>query len=155
MATNVARNSPNTVVLPAVKVYLRHYPGADTAGAIANTPFALRAGTTSVSGNTDGDGMVPTRIPVGQTVTLEVFGSQYDLRVLPGLEDIATLKGAKRRLLMLGYRPGAVDATIALEADLSLLKFQADQALADLRGFDNTQAVNTATRDQLRTVVGE
>ena len=88
-------------------------------------------------------------------MTLEIFGTGYELSLRPGIEAPATLQGAKRRLLMLGYRPGPVDAAINLEADLALLKFQADQALADLRGFDNAQAVDTNTQNKLKSVVGE
>ena len=156
MSTNVSRNSPNTLVLPAVNIYLRHYPGTDTDGAISNATFVLKAGGASASGRTDANGLVPVRIPVGGIVTMEVFGSSFDLSVRPSIEDIATLEGAKRRLHMLGYRPGAVNSTVNQETDHALLKFQTDQAMADPQpfGFDNTRAVDSTTRTKLTNAAG-
>jgi hypothetical protein len=155
VGSNLSRNSSNTIILPAVNVYLRHYPGTDQAGAIANASFVLKTGGTSAGGKTNGDGLVPTRLPVGQTVTLEVFGSSFDLKIRPAIEDVATIEGAKRRLHMLGYRPGTVNATVDLESDRALLKFQADQAVSDLKGYDNTQVVDTTTRNKLKTAAGD
>jgi hypothetical protein len=156
VSTNVSRNSPNVLVLPAVNIYLRHYPGTDTDGAIPNTTFILRAGGAAASGRTDANGLVPVRIPVGQTVTMEVFGSAFDLSVRPSIEAIGTIEGAKRRLHMLGYRPGTVDATINAESDLELLKFQADQSLAgpDMIGYNSVQTVGTTTRTKLTNAAG-
>jgi hypothetical protein len=156
VSTNVSRNSPNTLILPAVSIYLRHYPGTDTDGAIPNATFVLKAGGASASGRTDANGLVPVLIPVGQTVTMQVFGSEFGLSVRPSIEDVATLEGAKRRLHMLGYRPGTVDATVNQESDQALLKFQTDQALANPHpfGFDNTRAVDVNTRTKLTNAAG-
>jgi hypothetical protein len=87
---------------------------------------------------------------------MEVFGSSFDLSVRPSIEDVATLQGAKRRLHMLGYRTGDVNATVNQETDAALLKFQADQALANPQpfGFDNTQAVDASTRTKLTNAAG-
>ncbi len=156
MGTNVARNSPNLVVLPAVQVILRHYPGTDTDGAIGDASYVLRAGGAAASGKSDANGLVPVRIPVGQIVTMELFGSSFDLSVRPSIEAIGTIEGAKRRLHMLGYRPGAVNATVNQTTDQALLKFQADQALANPHpfGFDNTQAVDATSRTKLTNAAG-
>ncbi len=157
MSVPLARQNSNTVVIRQVKIYFRQYPGSNrggSAGAISGATYTLRTGDGSVSGQTDGDGAITVGIPAGEQVQLEIFGTTYDLRLQGALEAHNTTQGAKRRLLMLGYRAGAVDASANERGTYALLDYQADHGLG-VRGFDNSDAVPADTQNSLRSVVGE
>jgi len=157
MAVSLARQSPNTVVMRRIKIYFRQYPGPNrggATGAIPNAPYSLTAGTTSVSGTTNSEGAVEVVFPAGETARLEIFGTVYELTAHGSLEAQTTVPGAKRRLNMLGYRAGPVNATVDQRGDYALLDYQADHGLG-VRGFDNAGAVPTDTQNSLRTVAGE
>src|SRR5438105_14534138 len=110
----VARQSANTVVIRRVKIYFRQYAGPNrggTAGAIASVTYELQTGDTTVTGQLNSEGMVEVGIPAGTTVNLKVFGTIYELSLSGMLEAQSTVIGAKKRLLVLGYRAGPPDAT--------------------------------------------
>ena len=155
MNVPVARTSLNTLTLTQVKIYFRQYPGPEhgSLGAIANAPYVLRAGSTSVSGNTDGSGAVVVNLPTGDPVQLEILGTTYELTRLAALEAIDTLSGAQRRLNMLGYRAGSVDGLLGVKTDTSLLEYQGDHGLT-ITGLESGGAVPQPTRDSLSYVVG-
>jgi hypothetical protein len=156
MNVPLARSSPNTVVLNRVKLYFREYPGASrggTDGAIADQAYVLRAGGTTVSGNTDREGAIQVDIPAGQAVTLEIFGTTFELTKLAALEANNTLRGAQRRMNIIGYRAGPVDGLVGMKTDKSLLDFQADQGLT-LEGLTSSGAVPAASQSSLQSVVG-
>lgn len=157
MSLALARQSENTVIIRRVKIYFRQYPGPNrggSTGAIASATYVLRTSDSSATGNLDSEGAVTVGIPAGETVNLEVFGTTYELSLQGTLEAHTTVQGAKRRLLMLGYRAGPVNATANGRADYGLLDYQADHDLG-VRGFTNAGAVPTDTQNSLRTVVGE
>ena len=158
MSVSLSRQSQNTVVIRNVKIYFRQFPGPNrggTPGAIANATYVLRTGDTSVSGNLDSEGAVQVGIPAGETVNLEVFGTTYELTLQGTLEAQTTIPGAKRRMLMLGYRAGPLDASANERGNYALLDYQADHDGLGVRGFDNADAVPADTQNSLRTVVGE
>ena len=157
MNVPVARTSLNTVVLNRVKIYFRQYPGQRIGGddgAIADAPYVLRAGTSSVSGRTDHEGAVAVDIPAGSNAQLEIFGTTFELTRLGALEAPDTLSGAQRRLNILGYRAGAVDGTLGSRTDHALLDYQGDHGLTVV-GLTGSGGVPTSTRDDLRSVIGE
>lgn len=157
MSVSLARQSENTVVIRRVKIYFRQYAGPNrggTAGAITGATYNLRTGDTTTSGQLNSEGAVEVGIPAGTTVNLEVFGTTYELSLHGSLEAHTTIAGAKRRLLMLGYRAGPVNGTPNERSDYALLDYQADHGLG-VRGFDNAGAVPADTQNSLRTVVGE
>jgi hypothetical protein len=156
MSVTVARTSPNALVLTPVQIYFRKYPGPNrggTAGAIARATYVLRAGDTTVSGNTDDEGSVIVNLAAGQTAQLEIFGTIYEIKLLRHLESNDLLSGAQRRLDMLGYWSGKEDNLIGPITDTALLNYQADHALG-IRGANNSGLVPDDTKQSLRSVVG-
>ena len=157
MNVPVSREVPNTVVLNQVTLYFRQWPstargGAD--GAIPEASYVLRAGSTSVSGQTNSEGAIVVNIPAGESARLEIFGTTYEITKLTALEAISTIRGAQRRLNILGYRAGAVDGDVGPKTDHALLCFQGDHGMSIL-GLHTSGAVATASRDNLQSIVGE
>jgi peptidoglycan hydrolase-like protein with peptidoglycan-binding domain len=156
MCVTVARTSENALTLTAVRIYFRKYPSptrGGTAGAIARATYVLRAGDTTVAGDTDDEGSVVVNLAAGHTAQLEIFGTTYEISLIRHLESNDHLNGAQRRLNMLGYWSGAVDNQIGPITDTALLNYQADHALG-IRGADNAGHVPVDTKNSLRSTVG-
>jgi len=92
---------------------------------------------------------VVAQMQAGAPVTLEIFGTTYNLTLISALEATSTVKGQQRRLSMLGYELGNIDGVFGLKTDRATLNFQADMAL------DPDGIIGNITKPQLTTAFGE
>lgn len=141
----------NTVTYKTVILYFQRYPGTDAASGIADEPYVFKIGGKEVAkGNLGAQGNVSLRLPAGSTGTLEIFGSQYEIKLRATIEASNTAQGAQRRLKMLGYELGAVDGIVGVKSDRATLNLQADNNPLVVDGIAGTN-----TQNQLKKLVGE
>lgn len=120
----------------------------------ANVPFVLRIdGRVVQEGRTDGDGRLEVRIPPNARrgrLILEP-GTPDEVAIplsLGHLDPIGTVRGAKQRLLNLGFACGEPGEQETPELEEAVRQFQAKQ------GLEATGRVDQATRDALRDAHG-
>jgi hypothetical protein len=113
----------NTVNRRRIKIFFQRFPGTNARSGIAGLDFTVRvAAAPPVTGTTPADGKVEILLAPGETATLEILGSQYDVSLMAGaLHPIAELRGVQQRLNMLGYAAGVLESgTPPVQAATSL-----------------------------------
>ena len=143
----------NTIVLRNLKVYFQRYPGkagTDADRAIDGVDYVLKVGGRVVDkGKTAAEGSITMRVPAGEPVALEIFGTTYDAAIRSSLEAETDAHGKQRRLTLLGYDLGSIDGNLGEKTDFAALCFQADQ------GLDPDGDIGVGTRGKLKSEFGE
>jgi hypothetical protein len=95
-----------------IQIFFQRFPGTNARSGIQGLDFTVTVdGGPPRIGSTPADGKVEIRLAAGETATLEILGSQYQVTLLTGgLHPIAELRGVQQRLNMLGYNAGALEA---------------------------------------------
>jgi peptidoglycan hydrolase-like protein with peptidoglycan-binding domain len=149
-----------TIAVASAAVYFQCFPGKggpDSFRGINGVSYVLKVnGTAAASSPTTTDtagkvdlSAVVAQMQAGASVTLEIFGTTYDLTLVSTLDAVTTVTGQQRRLSMLGYELGAVDGVFAQKTDRATLNFQADM------GLDPDGIIGNITAPQLTTAFGE
>lgn len=152
------KKSGNTIVLNRVKVMFQVFPGkkgTDDERGIKDVDYNVSVGKTKTTGKTAADGGVEIDIPANSKATLEIFNTEYKIKVEKSIEAETTTKGAKSRLEALGYELGSIDNSFDEEVDRAALNFQADTDLDPVGTFGATEDFNTATENKLKAEFGE
>lgn len=159
--TGQARLVQSTLSFRIVEIILQHYPGitgSDADRAIASIPYKLyHDGKLFKTNNAQsaGDGSLYIFIPSGVKVELEVFGSRYEIVMLDALEDPTTIKGYQRRLTILGYPIGGIDALVGANTDAQVLNFQGDAGIDTFGPDATTGVIDANSKGKLKTAIGE
>jgi hypothetical protein len=152
----------NTINRRRVRIFFQRAPGTRAADGIEGLDFTLTTpgAAAPTTGRTPANGLVEMTLAAGETATLDILGSRYDISLLEGgLFPVAQLRGVQQRLNMLGYNAGPLDATTPpTQADTSqngteatehaIINFQADQDPLVLDGIAGAR-----TQPRLRQVV--
>ena len=134
-----------------VKVFLQRYPGKDAKSGIGGLDYELQIGAgTVVKGTTASDGMLRFTLRADELALLKVMDTTYKFKLVAQLEPPADVRGMQRRLHSLGYNLDAVDGSIGLKTERSVLNFQADSAPLRVDGLYGPK-----TLQKLVSVVGE
>jgi hypothetical protein len=127
----------NTVNRRRIKIFFQRFPGTSARSGIADLDFTVRIGAApAVAGRTPADGKVEILLGPGETATLEILGSQYQVSLMVGqLHPIAELRGVQQRLNMLGYAAGPLESgTPPVQAATSLNQNKAtEHAIIDFQ----------------------
>lgn len=150
---SAGQQNKNRLRVHRCKIYLQQIPGkigTDEERAVTQKPrYQIEIdGGVAQWGTLGDDGSIEAFIPAGAAATLEVLGTRYDLKVLLDIEPHDTLKGAQRRLQLLGYYDARVDDKYGARTDAALLDFQGDN------GEDPDGDVGAAY-DKIRDTFGE
>jgi hypothetical protein len=146
----------NTIVLNRVKIMFQVFPGkkgTDAERGIPDVDFTLSIGKAKSTGKTAADGGVEIDIPASSEAKLEIFNTEYKVKVIRSIEAETTKKGAKSRLTALGYELGAINDTLDLDVDRATSNFQADTDL-NAEGV-NSGDFDTTTEAKLKSEFGE
>lgn len=98
-----------TVVLGVVKIRFQIAPGTGAGLGIPSADFRILSGGTELSRgqtNADGEVEVPLLPLLTGTVTVNIFGSDYNMSLHPGLQPVDTLAGQQKRCDIMGYITG-------------------------------------------------
>ena len=133
-------------------LYFQKYPGTDRRSGIEGLDFVLRVeGLQVQAGTTDGEGRATLHFDPTKSANLEIMGMTFDITVRDNIEAHNTDAGVKRRLNMLGYNAGTVDANHdTVTCDRAILNFQADTRNLLMDGIAGPR-----TQTKIRTAVGE
>lgn len=144
----------NKLVLKRVKVLFQRFPGTagmDADRGISGAAYTFKVnGKVAAKGTTAADGGVTIDIPADLKAILEIFDTEYTIKVVGGLEALNSRKGEQRRLQLLGYELGEVDGTPQGNTNNAVLNFQADNNPLDPDGM-----IGNKSRTQLKTQFGE
>jgi peptidoglycan hydrolase-like protein with peptidoglycan-binding domain len=132
-----SNRGPTTINRRRVKIFFQTFPGTKAASGIAGLPFIVQVGTApAVLGSTPADGHVEILLGAGDTASLKILGSEYQVRLLVGEPfPITQLRGVQQRLNMLGYHAGELqpdDLAAGLgrnqthATERAIINFQAD-----------------------------
>jgi len=147
-------NSPcefSTLVYTSVDLFFQRYPGIDPASGIQGLEYEYTtAGCLPIRGTTGADGKVRIRVPVGESATLKIMGSEYRVKSRPGLEPFNKIKGVQQRLIMLGYNARVATGTMGPYAEYAILQFQADNPTLKIDGLPAA-----STMQAIKDKVGE
>ena len=147
-------NSPcefTPLVYTSIDLFFQRYPGTDAAAGIQGLEYEYTtAGSLPIRGTTGADGKVRIRVPVGETATLTIMGSQYQIGIRSGMEPFNQTKGMQQRLNMLGYNAGETNGTMGPDTEYAVLYFQADNAPLRIDGIPAA-----STQQAIRDKVGE
>ena len=133
-----------------IKIYFQKYPGTDAASGISGVSYTFTVAGETQSGSTSSDGSITLEMPAQATGFLNIFGTDYSIRIRHHLEAISSMKGVQRRLDMLGYHLGSIDGVLGKHTDRSVLNFQADNNPLDPDGGPGPK-----TQPILKSKVGE
>jgi len=148
----------NTIILNRVNVVFQVYPGkkgTDAERGIANIDYSVSIGKVKATGKTVADGGVELDIPAASTAKLEIFDTEYKIKVEKSIEAHTTKKGSKSRLAALGYEHGPINNTMDEDVDRATASFQADTDLNASGTFGSPEDFNTATENKLKSEFGE
>jgi hypothetical protein len=108
VARSVANlESRNVLTLRRVKVRFQFGAGADDALGIEGVNWSVSLnGAVVTSGITDAKGEVSFLMSPNETVVLNIFDTDYNVTMHPGLEAATERDGQQKRLDMLGYMIG-------------------------------------------------
>ena len=127
----------NTINRRRIAVFVQRFAGTNASSGIAGLEFTVRVGTAPArSGRTPANGKVEILLGAGETATLEILGSKYQVTLMAGrLHPIAELRGVQQRLNMLGYAAGALESgTPPVQASTSLNQNKAtEHAIIDFQ----------------------
>lgn len=144
----------NKLVLKRIKILFQCFPGVSGTDAVRGIPgvaYTLKInGKVATKGATAADGGLTVDIPAGSKAVLEVFNTEYTIKILGALEAFNNKSGEQRRLQLLGYELGEVDGNPQAKTNNAALNFQADNGPLDPDGV-----VGTQTRNRLKTQFGE
>ncbi len=119
--------------LVVTRLMLQRYPGVVTGGdapGIADIPYVVNiVGVAERSGKTAADGGVTLMMEPDATAIVTVFDSVFHVTAPPALDALGTVRGAQRRLDLLGYEPDDPDGTVDPATDRAILQYQSDQGL--------------------------
>lgn len=118
--------------------------------ALADEPFTLEVGGTSVKGKTDGEGKLEQAVPVAAkqaVLVLDERRQSFTLK-LGHLDPAAEVSGAQARLRNLGIYSGDVDGELGPITREALETFQAAS------GIDVTGELDEATQGKLEEAYG-
>ncbi len=173
MPTSVSRATGaglNTVNRRRIRIFFQRFAGTNAASGIAGLDFTVTIGTAPpTAGVTPADGKVEILLAAGETATLNILGSQYNVSLLVGgLHAVAQLRGVQQRLNMLGYNAGplqgdntaavtpapAIENQSTLETELAMSNYQSDNdpLFIDAICGNRTQ---TNLRNKVRNTGGE
>jgi len=134
----------NALNVKTVKVYFQRSAGTHAIvekRGIKGLSYRILSSTGDVireGSQTGKDGMVSVPVPAGQTVTLEILGSQYEVSIPGNLHPIGEMRGVQQRLSRLGYQVGPLHGDNRLAntyenpdetTERGILDFQADNDL--------------------------
>lgn len=148
----------NTIVLNRVKVMFQVFPGkkgTDAERGIKDVDYTVSIGKAKAAGKTMADGSVEMDVPANSTAKLEIFDTEYNVKVEKAIEAETTKKGAKKRLEALGYEHGPINDTMTADVDRAAANFQADTDLNASGTFGATEDFNTDTKNKLKAEFGE
>jgi Putative peptidoglycan binding domain len=133
-ATN---DGPTTINRRKIQIFFQSYPGTSKASGIQGLSYVLTVGTSpGVVGTTPSDGHIDIHLSAGDTASLKILETEYQVSLLEGLPfKITELRGVQQRLNMLGYHAGGL-RTDDLQArtglnqeqrtERAIINFQAD-----------------------------
>lgn len=127
---------PTTINRRRVQIFFQAFPGTSAKSGIKDLTYVLTVGTSPVVvGKTPEDGHVDVHLASGDTASLKVLGTEYQVGLLDGLPfAITELRGVQQRLDMLGYNAGD------LQADNLAARTGFNQNAATERAIINFQA---------------
>ena len=144
----------NTVNRRRLKIFFQRFPGVSSHSGISDLDFTIRVGAAPpVAGRTASDGKVEVLLGPGDTATLEILGSQYQVSQLPGsLHPIEELRGVQQRLNMLGYGAGELESGAPpVQARTSFNQSKAtEHAIIDLQSDHNPLMIDAVAGPQTR-----
>ena len=152
------KNTGNTIVLNRVKIMFQVFPGkkgTDDERGITDVDYTISVGKAKTTGKTAADGGVEIDFAAGSKAKLEIFNTEYKIKVDNSIEAETTTKGAKSRLEALGYECGSINNTFDEEVDRATLNFQADTDLNPSGTFGPPEDFNAATEAKLKAEFGE
>jgi hypothetical protein len=151
-----------TAVTGVVKIRFQIAPGTGADLGIAGVNYRIFSGGTQIAQgqtNADGEVEVPLQPLLTGAVTLNIFDSDFNLTLHPGLQAVTTRAGQQKRYDILGYMTGYQlgtvgnaapdDGTDGAKTQQSIMNVQTDGNLS----IDGT--VGNATRTDLTTKAGE
>jgi hypothetical protein len=151
-----------TVVLGVVKVRFQIAPGTGADLGIASADFTISSGGTEITRgqtNADGEVEVPLLPLLTGTVTVGIFGSEYNMSLHPGLQPVNTLAGQQKRCDIMGYITGYQLGTVGnsppddgrdgVKTQQAFMNVQHDGDLS----IDGT--IGNGTRTDMTTKAGE
>lgn len=125
-----------------ILIFFQRFPGTNVRSGIQGLDFSVSVGGGPLRpGRTLADGKIEIRLAAGETATLNILGSQYQVSpLIGGLHSVTELRGVQQRLNMLGYNAGVlradntapvtappiVENQSTLETELAISNFQAD-----------------------------
>ena len=133
-------SSRNILTLRRVKLRFQIGGGTDDALGVENATWTLTLNGRAVgNGTTGADGEVSFLISPGETLVLNIFDTDYNIRLHAGLQPVTQRNGQQKRLDALGYMTGYLRTPIASDQPddgtdgprtrQSLLQFQTDETL--------------------------
>ena len=161
-----------------IQIFFQRFPGTNARSGIQNLDFTVTVdGGPARTGRTPADGKVEIRLAAGETATLNILGSQYQVSLLSGgLHAISELRGVQQRLNMLGYNAGPLEGTnlspitpapppaaanalpiesqSTLEAELAIINFQSDNDPLFIDAIVGART-QTSLRNKVRNNGGE
>src|SRR4051812_19029380 len=101
-----------TVNRRRVRLFFQQFPGTAASSGIAGLDFTVTIEANPPrNGTTPADGSIEIRLGAGETATVEVLGSTYEVTLLAGgLFPVTELRGVQQRLNMLGYNAGDLES---------------------------------------------
>ena len=162
--TSEGEDLVNTLVVSrdVVKIRYQIAPGTEAGLGIANADFKILSGGTEIkSGKTNADGEieVPLQPLLTGAVTVNIFGTDFNLTLHKGLEVVTNRRGQQKRFDILGYITGYQRDPVANNVpddnrdstrfQQSIMNLQTDSNL-DIDGI-----IGNNTRNDLTSKAGE
>lgn len=162
--TSEGEDLVNTLVVSrdVVKIRYQIAPGTEAGLGIANADFKILSGGTEIkSGKTNADGEieVPLQPLLTGAVTVNIFGTDFNLTLHKGLEVVTNRRGQQKRFDILGYITGYQRDPVANNVpddNLDSTRFQ--QAIMNLQTDSNLDIdgiIGNNTRTDLTSKAGE
>ena len=162
--TSEGEDLVNTLVISRdiVKIRYQIAPGTEAGLGIANADFKILSGGTEIkSGKTNADGEieVPLQPLLTGAVTVNIFGTDFNLTLHKGLEVVTNRKGQQKRFDILGYATGYQRDPVANNVpDTGTDSARFQQAIMNLQTDSNLDIdgiIGVNTRNDLTSKAGE
>ncbi|MGH9455711.1 MAG: hypothetical protein ACRD2O_17260, partial [Terriglobia bacterium] len=93
-----SNDGPTTINRRKVQIFFQTFPGTNTASGIEGLKYVLTVGTSpGVVGSTPGDGHIDIHLSAGDTASLKILETEYQVSLLEGLPfKITELRGVQQ-----------------------------------------------------------